>query len=147
MGHFSSLSHTAQFFLLTTATSKFKMKVLLLSFLLVDVLLGSYTGERQKCNTVTRDVCTDTVVKECDDPRESVNTATECHSEYETKCHTVSEFVCHDETFPVCETKLDNVCHTEQKTERDVVTRTQCDTVYNEECFNVPETVCNTVQV
>merc|ERR1712059_241625 len=124
-----------------------EMKVLVISLLLVDFLHGSYVGSRPKCSTVTRDVCTDTVVKECDNPKETSVPAKECHSDYETKCHTVLESVCHDETVPVCETKLDQMCQIEDKTERNTVTRTQCDTMYNQECSSVPEVVCKTVQV
>ena len=45
------------------------------------------------------------MVQECSDPTETVNSVTECPSEYVTKCETVTESVCHDETVPVCETK------------------------------------------
>merc|ERR1712059_59396 len=102
-----------------------EMKVLVISLLLVDVLHGSYVGNRPKCSTVTRDVCTDTVVKECDNPKETSVPAKECHSDYETKCHTVLESICHDESVPVCETKLDQMCQIEEKTERNTVTRSQ----------------------
>merc|ERR1711864_28071 len=106
--------------ILSRSSSRLAMKVFLFSFLLVDFIHGAYVGPHHstpRCNTVTRDVCTDTVEKECFDSVGTVNTARECHSEYKTKCHTVSESVCHDETHPVCDTHLENVCHTEQKTE------------------------------
>ena len=52
--------------------------------------------------TLVDNVCTETVVKEGDNPVDSVVTAEECHTEYETKCHTVLVSVCYDETLFPC---------------------------------------------
>merc|ERR1712059_116445 len=95
------------------------MKFLVISLLLVDVLHGTYIGDRPKCHTVTKDVCTDTVVKECDNPTETSVPAQECHSDYKTKCHTVQ--------VPVVNTVQE--CHTEERTVVDHVTRKVCNTV------------------
>jgi len=130
-----------------------KMKVVFLfqSVFLVNVLHGSYifsgTAHRPspKCLAITKDVCTDTVVQECEDPVETVKTARECYLDSELQCHTVPESVCHDETVSVCETELQNFCSIKDKIEVEHVTSKACNTFTNQECTKVSEQKCENI--